>query len=379
MLSKKEKKLENRIVGLEKELKAKMKKDSSSSALKTNSIMSKLEKGSQQKLSMPVSEQLVMTKTQPLTTFKMEKGRVVSRVRHREFVQDIGGNASTDFQVWFAPRINPGSGSLFPWLASIADRFEKYRFNKLCFEYRTALGSQANGKVMLSVDFDVLDVIPTTKQAIGQQSVMAEGPVWSNYQLDIPSKLLVSAGEKYVAAAVNGTQVVNGADMKTYDVGRFCVSTAGVLNVPKICGELWVEYDVELITPTNPPFSGNAVGGNSSLGIAFTSINPFSQQGNVYVIPILNGNTFRCGVNGEYKIVLVFFGASLTGLTSFTLTSSFSSDSVIQSDTNFATSTAAKVVAACSARLREGDIVTVGLPGGTTSSYTLYCFEFPYP
>ncbi len=71
------------------------------------------------------------------------------RVRHREFVNDISGNTSFGTVGYY---INPGLRSSFPWLSNVANNFETYRFNKLCYEYRTASATSEIGKALLAVD-----------------------------------------------------------------------------------------------------------------------------------------------------------------------------------------------------------------------------------
>lgn len=389
MLSKKQ--IEQSIVDkvkkdLKKELKTQLKLPTVVGGLppefKLNSTMKKLKKLSpvEKMISAPNSVQTVAMKSNPNVQYSVNEGRMSCRVKHREFVQDVGGTPTGNFGVWFSPRINPGSGSIFPWLADISDRFEKYKFHSLCFEYRSSVGTTSAGKVLLSVDFDVLDSIPATKVAMGQQSVMAEGPVWSNFQLPISPKNLSNApAERYVAAAINGNQIVSNADMKTYDLGRLTVATAGVAQPPTLCGELWVEYDVELITPTTPPASGNAVQGASTTAIPFVTQLLPSQNGNVYFTPILGTNTFRCGVSGEYKVFMVQYTSSgAANALTFTIQTSFSSDTAISNDVNMQSFSTSQARGGANIRAREGDVFAVNVTLGGLTTYVLYMFEFPY-
>lgn len=390
MISKKQ--IEDRIVAkankdLKKELKSKMNLSKIVGGLpsefKLNPAMRQLQslRGAEKLLQPPVSSQVLLTKkVDPVISYSTNKGRTTCRVRHREFVQDIGGVGTALYNVWFAPRINPGSGSLFPWLADVADRFEKYRFNALALEYRSLVGTSKAGKIMISTDFDVLDSIPQTKLAQSMSKCLVEGPVWSNFQLVInKGDLHNEPAERYVAASINGNQILSGTDPKTYDIGRLVVSTMGVDASPPICGELWVEYDVELITPTNPPASGNAIGGTSSAAIAFLTQNPnYSQTGNVYFQPILNSNNFRCGVSGEYKVIVAQNGTAMVSTQTFAIVTSFSSDTALTNDTNVQIGSATRSSGGANIRAREGDIFSITNPGGSPAAYTLYMFEFPY-
>jgi len=337
--------------------------------------------GVERLLNPPVQSQVVLSKkAEPMIQYSQSKGRTACRVRHREFVQDIGGVASSAFNVWFAPRVNPGSGSLFPWLADIADRFEKYRFNSLVLQYRSLVGTSSPGKVTLSFDLDALDTTPRTKLEQSQAKNLVEGPVWSNFQLDINKKDLDNEpAERYIAAAINASLTVPGTDQKTYDIGRLVCATSGVSNSPLICGELWVEYDVELITPTSPPASGNAVGGGSNGTNIFASIAPnFSQNGNIYFTPIVSTSTFRCGVSGEYKVMLKLNGSAMVNPPVMSVHTAFSTDTALTVDTNLQFATAVQTFSGANIRAREGDIFMLSTPGGTPTTYVLYIFEFPF-
>ena len=72
--------------------------------------------------------------------------RVVNRgkefvVRHREYIQDMysasgTANSVSAFAIQGYP-IQPGSFVTFPWLSSIADKFEQYRVEGMLFEYKS--------------------------------------------------------------------------------------------------------------------------------------------------------------------------------------------------------------------------------------------------
>lgn len=373
---------------LKKELKTKMALPNVVGGLprqfKLDSTFSKLKglNGVERLLNPPVQSQVVLTKkAEPLVQYSQSKGRTTCRVKHREFIQDIGGVASTAYNVWFSPRVNPGSGSLFPWLADIADRFEKYRFNSLSLQYRSLVGTSSAGKVTLSFDLDALDGPPKTKLEQSMCKNLVEGPVWSNFQLDVNKKDLDNEpAERYVAAAINASLTVPGTDQKTYDVGRLFIATSGVGNVPIISGEIWVEYDVELITPTSPPASGNAIGGASLGAISFNSLNQnFSQNGNIYFTPIVGTNSFRCGVSGEYKVILKMTGSGFLTNIALNIQTAFSTDTALTADTNLSSFSTTAVLAGANIRAREGDLFQVNpTPGGSPTTYVLYMFEFPF-
>jgi hypothetical protein len=171
------------------------------------------------------------------------------RVKHREYVQDILGTAAfTLVQL----NINPGLAQLFPWLSGIAALFESYKFNNLKFCYESQTNATVSGKAYFSADWDVTDVAPANKQQQMQERSKASDMIFEDFCLNCDKNDLEKFGiQRYVRV---GNAPV-GTDLKTYDVGVFNQSTQNCA-VTTAVGELWVEYDLELITPNPSPNAG---------------------------------------------------------------------------------------------------------------------------
>jgi len=167
-------------------------------------------------------------------------GRVF--IRHREYVSDVFG--SVDFAVQGFP-INPGIPSLFPWLSTIANRYESYLFRKLRFEYETSASSMTPGSVMLAVDFDAADSAPSSKQQLMSYHNAVRSGAWEEccYRSDGPD-LKKFGVQRYCRSSPPGPNL----DIKTYDVGNLFLATKGESDT-SVIGELYVDYDVELMTP----------------------------------------------------------------------------------------------------------------------------------
>jgi len=181
---------------------------------------------------------LVKTSTPDLQSSFTGDGRV--RIRHREYISDIPGSvafASTTFVV------NPGISATFPWLSVIAANYESYKFNKLCFQISTEKPTSVGGSLLMAIDYDANDAAPTTKSAIMAYHNAVRCPVWSqtDYIADKPD--LNKLPQHYIRSTT-----VSGTDLKTYDVGNLFVCTSGCADTTAL-GELYVIYDVELITP----------------------------------------------------------------------------------------------------------------------------------
>jgi len=219
-----------------------------------------------------VAYSVVSGSSKPMMTSSVNRrGDLRIRVRHREYVQDITGAGATTYGVQQLA-INPGLTTLFPWLSQLANLFESYLFNKLSFQYRTETATSSTGKVILTADWDAADPAPGSKQAQLQERSKADGAVWQSFDLICDKQDLEKFGiQRYVR---QGTLAAN-LDVKTYDVGILNVGTYGASS-SAASGELYVEYDVELITPqTSPaPLSAKVQAGGTISNAALNGTTP---------------------------------------------------------------------------------------------------------
>lgn len=167
------------------------------------------------------------------------------RVTHREYLSEIYANQSFGVSVF---PVNPGMTTGFPWLSSLANAFEKYKVHKLKYDFVNVSATSERGRVTLAFDYDALDEDPTSKVDVFQFEGAAEGSVWSTLQLPVktnPKELYTRMG------AVSG-------DLKTYDFGKVVVGVSNTsLASTEVVGELFVEYEIELITPQPTKCPGN--------------------------------------------------------------------------------------------------------------------------
>lgn len=161
-------------------------------------------------------------------------------VSHREYLGDL--SMTNGFSARSYP-INAGVAKTFPWLSRLASRFEKYSFKKLQFQYRPRCATTQAGAVFFCPDFDASDAAPEDKtQAMSYQS-LADGSPWNEFVQICTKEELSGLRDYYVRTA----GVPSGSDVKLYDVGNLFACTQGVDT--NFIGELWVDYDVELMIP----------------------------------------------------------------------------------------------------------------------------------
>lgn len=181
--------------------------------------------------------------------------------------------------------INPGLVSTFPWLAPFAQRFEKYRFKKLDFQFRSKCATSYQGDVSMAVDYDAADPGPVSTILMDNYDDAVNGSPWQTFELKCSQENL--KGAERLLYVRNGDPLDAGLDIKTYDIGALYVGVEGIRNASgdmdqlSVLGYLYVVYEVELVTQQieslgNPFwFRGNAegttlanlLGGGSSLEV----------------------------------------------------------------------------------------------------------------
>jgi len=191
-------------------------------------------------------------------------------VVHREYITDIKASGDGSFRVLpFA--VNPGQSVTFPWLSRVAANYESYKFKRLDFLYETEAPTSTPGTVILTVDYDAEDQPPADKtQAMSYRSSV-RSPPWAPCAHRSLSEDLNKAKSNYVRV---GAQP-NGTDIRQYDIGNLFVMTMGQ-PADQVAGELFVEYEVLLMTPIFENAAANGVAGGKFLSSGTTSNdNPF--------------------------------------------------------------------------------------------------------
>lgn len=159
------------------------------------------------------------------------KGDGSIRVRHREFIRDIAG--SIDFSCITLP-INPGIAAVFEWLNTIANNYESYVAVKISFEFETMKSTATNGSLLMAVDYNGADPIPTSKAFLMSFNHAVRSPVWSECIYDCRISEMRKIGpDRYIRNAALAANL----DIKTYDIGQLFVATQGCADT-SVIGEL---------------------------------------------------------------------------------------------------------------------------------------------
>lgn len=175
-------------------------------------------------------------------------------VRHREYLGDM--SACTTFTVNSYP-LNPGMAVTFPWLSTIADAFEEYRFRGLIFEFKSLSSdsvlssstSSALGSVIMATEYNAAyaQANPFPDKITMENHFYANSskpscdfyhPIECKNSLDAQTHLYVRTGA-----------VPSGQDQRLYDLGITQAACVGMQAASGVCGEIWCSYEVEFFKP----------------------------------------------------------------------------------------------------------------------------------
>jgi hypothetical protein len=164
-----------------------------------------------------------------------------------EFIEDINGSVLFNCRQW---EVNPGQFGTFPWMSTIAQRYEEYEFDELEFYVTsTVSGFAANGQqgtIVLSASYDSADPLPGSLRSVEDSDPHTVPclPCTPVVSLKLDCNLMRKNLGKFIRP---GPLVIN-QDIKTYDCANLYVSVSGCANTTKI-GELHVKYKCRVKKP----------------------------------------------------------------------------------------------------------------------------------
>jgi len=205
-------------------------------------------------VSAPISKTRVIRNLgQPKVQSLGKRGDVI--VVHKEFISDLVSSATAAAFSCIGIPINPGNSAMFPWLSSIADKFESYVFRSLKFFFETDAPSTAPGSVLLAVDYDPTEPIPTSKQELMSKRAATRTAAWTSVAMPCVKEDLHKRKSYFVNSDIVSTTYYNQAanrediaDIRLNDTGEFLIASSNCASSQQL-GELYVEYEVELLTP----------------------------------------------------------------------------------------------------------------------------------
>lgn len=172
-----------------------------------------------------------------------------TRVKHCEFVQDLLVPETPSAFINHTYNIDPTDSTTFPWLASVARKYQRYKVKGMVIGYRsTSTDYNNSGVVAISVNYDPAEVpyesmegLLNTKFAVSTKpSISMLAPVECD-----PSR----SPDGFYIKHVTSTDVTDASIRQTM-LGKINVATSGLtLPAGSVMGQLYISYDVELIYP----------------------------------------------------------------------------------------------------------------------------------
>jgi hypothetical protein len=169
------------------------------------------------------------------------------KVSKREYVADIAALAST-FEVVADLVINPGNELLFPWLSIFSAAYESYKFLKLAFSYEPEAPTTEPGYVALAIEYDPSEDPPTSKVKLMEMEETVRAPLWSEVK-HVSTRKNLSKRKSYFLRPTQEPPELQEVDESLYDTGRLLIATGNSSGDLTSAGELWVDYEVEFMTP----------------------------------------------------------------------------------------------------------------------------------
>lgn len=297
---------------------------------------------------------IATTRTSTAPRMQNNKNGVV-KLTHRAFIQPI-----TSVGNYTATKVpcNPGLAGSFPWLSTLARKYDMYRFVKLRYCYRSVASTSTSGVVMFSFDYDAADDVPTSKSKQAQTVPCTESNCWTSLDLDVQ----LDSNWKYVRPGTLPTNL----DIKTYDTGNLIYSTQYGSGI--VTGELYVEYTVELKKPSD---GATDTGTMTCSTASFTApFNTLTSTSGFIPFNRTSATTLQFIAAGEYTCVMAVLGTGISIFpTSYTIATSGSGVVAGLS----ATTSSAQAILTFKVRAEVGDVLTFPNAGaGTTITQTIF-------
>lgn len=171
-------------------------------------------------------------------------------IHHRELVTSVIGGGSDAFVTHFIP-VSIGNPAFARWGAAVARNYEKYIITNLKFSYCGFCPSTVNGIVCMMFDSDPADPTPRSRQAFMDNAYAISGVAWSNFDIAVPG----SNPDPRLRQALDFGTMRWTDDRQGGFVSRLnsigCIHWGSELTGSATgLGDIFVEYDVEFVTPT---------------------------------------------------------------------------------------------------------------------------------
>jgi hypothetical protein len=286
------------------------------------------------------------------------------RLSHRGLISGFTGSTTFVAQNF---QVNPGLASVFPWASQLARSYDKYIFRKLKFEFRSVVPTTTAGVVMMSFDYDTLDSLPVSKFEHAQTTPNVESNSFNSFELQVQCDNTPRFVRQGAIADV---------DLKTYDLGQLVISSS--YGAAALVGEVYVDYEVELMKPSHGVPVMSRIGGVGSAASPFSTYVAEKAKAPPVVV---EGGQIKFVRPGEYQVNTLVGGVAITAMSAPSFVGATAAGSAT------ATVVALNINAAQTLgygarkfRVGAGDVVTwdAKVTATSVSSLTIYITEAEY-
>lgn len=216
-------------------------------------------------------------------------------IEHSELITTVNGTASFGIRSLV---MQPGLSSVFQWLSTQVNGWEKYRWKYLRARYATRTGSGTPGTVMLVPDYDSTDPLPNSEVSCSSFVGSTNDAPWKDAVVHFD---MGRSKELFLRTGPTGANL----DPKTYDFATLAIATQDGVDLTP-WGKVWVEYGIELITPQAITLA-NVGGGALSGGASFTVATPYGST------PQIANGTIVVGIDPTDPQKVLFSNLNIGG------------------------------------------------------------------
>lgn len=237
----------------------------------------------------------------------IRNGRPTHIITHREFISDIKSGTAGSFQLYKFP-IQPGLGSSFPWLNSIAQQYSQYIVHGMIFEFKSTSSDALNstntalGSVNMAVQYNANDADPVNKQQMENLAFATSDKPSCSFMMGVECAYNQTQ-QPILNVRVGGTLASNN-DLRFFDLGNMYIAVSGMQAANVTIGELYVTYQIEFMKEKM---------GNSPDLIAHYQLGGSINNSNVWGTPVLSSTSNFRGIVLDNSTASITFPNDFTG------------------------------------------------------------------
>lgn len=231
-------------------------------------------------------------------------------LRHLEPLRTISGSVAASVT---SIRLNPGLSEAGPWCARMARNFESYEVRSLRVHYFTRAGTSKTGRVVLAIDYDALDSVPTSFLQVANYEDAAIDSAWKDITLTSKVGNLMKVKERFIRDEYS----VSDQDLRLSDIGRLHIWVEGMDDASAV-GDVFIEYEYILKTPQVDESSFGVEGGVITGANTMTAANPLGiapvEDSSNRGLDVNTSSVITFTVPGTYQVNVLAGGTGLSGL-----------------------------------------------------------------